>query len=355
MTYLHKVAQNFIIDSDIESVSALSSGHINDTFLVKTVSYKHFVLQKLNPSVFKNIEGLISNKVLVSEFLTKVDSPYQTVQFVNAKDKNFFYKDEFNDYWMLMNYIQNSLVYEVATNKIMVYEAGKLYGDFIHQCSYLDATKLIETLPDFHSMPFRFYQFETALKQATEETKNLSKEEIDFVLSSKEDMFQLSNLKSQNTFPLRVTHNDAKLSNILFDNNDKGFAIIDLDTVMPGIVAFDFGDSIRSICSTTKEDDANLKATQINLAFYEAYCMGFAEHTKHILTSNEIEYLPLGAKTITFMQGLRFLTDFLNGNIYYKTNYETHNLIRAKNQFKLVQSIQENFKSLKSIITEAFK
>lgn len=355
MTHARKVAQNFLIDSEIESVTTLRSGHINDTYLIKSDIGKQYVLQKLNSTVFKNIEGLISNKILVSEFLLKSDSPYETVQFVKTKDKNYYYRDEFKDYWMLMNYIRDSVVHEVAANKTMVYEAGKLYGDFIFRCSYLDAHKLIEILPDFHSIPFRYSQFETALKQASEETKNLADKEIEIVFLSKDEMFQLSNLKAQNTFPIRVTHNDAKLSNILFDKNNKGLAVIDLDTVMPGITAFDFGDSIRSICSITKEDDTNLEATKINLEFYEAYCMGFAEHTKHILTSKEIEYLPLGAKTITFIQGLRFLTDFLNGNIYYKTDYETHNLVRARNQFKLAKSIQANYKSLQNITAQAFK
>ncbi len=354
MSIEHKIVKYFKIDSDLESISQINSGHINDTYLVNSVSGDQYVLQKINKSIFKDIAGLIINKVLVSEHLTKSDSPYKTIQFVKSKDKDYYYKDEFNDFWMLMEYIQDSMVHEVATNKIMVYEAGKLYGDFINRCSYLDATNLIETLPDFHSMPYRYGQFEAALKGAKHDAKSLAKTDIEFVINSKKELHQLSDLITQNTFPIRVTHNDAKLSNILFDKNDNGLAVIDLDTVMPGIVAFDFGDSIRSICSTTKEDDTDLEATNINLEFYEAFCMGFSEHTKQFLTNKEIEYLPLGAKTITFIQGLRFLTDFLNGNPYYKTNYETHNLVRAKNQFKLVQSIQENYVTMNQITKKIF-
>ena len=354
MNHVLKVAHYFITESDVESFSILRSGHINDTFLIKTTTGKHFVLQKLNPVVFKHIEGLISNKVLVSEHLKKSGSPYKTVQFIKTKTKKFFYKDEFNEYWMLMNYIQDSRVHKFAANSEMVYEAGKLYGDFIKRCSSLDAHKLIEILPNFHSMPFRYDQFETALKQANEDTKNLAIEEIEFAKRLKEDMHQVSILKAKNTFPVRVTHNDAKLSNILFDKNDQGLAVIDLDTVMPGITAYDFGDSIRSICATTQEDESNLEATQIHMGFYKAFCEGFAENTRQSLTINEIESLPLGAKTITFTQGLRFLTDFLNGSIYYKTEYETHNLVRARNQFKLVESIQENYVTMEQLTKEIF-
>ena len=355
MTHVLKVAQSFLTESDVESFSVLRSGHINDTFLITTTSIRNYVLQRLNPLVFKNIEGLISNKVLVSEHLAKSGSPYKTVQFIKTKTKEFFYKDEFNEYWMLMDFIQDSRVHKVAANSKMVYEAGKLYGDFIKRCSSLDAHKLIEILPNFHSMPFRYDQFETALKQANENTKDLALIEIEFAKRLKKDMQQLSILKANNTLPVRVTHNDAKLSNILFDKNDQGLAVIDLDTVMPGIPAYDFGDSIRSICATTQEDDSNLEATRINMEFYKAFCEGFAEHTRQFLTTNEIESLPLGAKTITFIQGLRFLTDYLNGSIYYKTDYETHNLIRARNQFKLVESIQENYKTLQNITTQIFK
>lgn len=355
MTHVLKVAQRFITESDVVSFSVFRLGHINDTFLIKTTSNKHFVLQKLNPLAFRHIEGLIYNKILVSEHLVKSGSPYKTVQFIKSKTKEFFYRDEFNQYWMLMDYIQDTTVHKVAANSEMVYEAGKLYGDFIKRCSRLDAHKLIEILPNFHSTPYRYGQFETALKNAKEDTKLIAKDEIEFVLKLRKEMHELSKLKAQNKFPIRITHNDAKLSNILFDKNDQGLAVIDLDTVMPGITAYDFGDSIRSICATTQEDDSNLEATQIHMGFYKAFCEGFAEHTREFLTTNEIESLPLGAKTITFIQGLRFLTDFLNGSNYYKTDYETHNLIRARNQFKLVESIQHNYKSLQNITTQTFK
>ena len=354
MNNIHQIAHQFNIDSEVNQVSDLNSGFINDTYLVKTTSGSKYVLQRISTVVFKDVENVIRNKVLISEHLSKSQTNYKIVRFIKTHSDGAFFKDEDSNYWNLMTFIPDSITHDVATNSGLVEEAGKLYGDFIIQAADLDMDKLVETLPDFHSIPLRYQQFDEALKNTKEETKLNAKEDIDFVFNCRKEMHELSELKVQNKFPIRVTHNDAKLGNILFDKNDKGLAVIDLDTVMPGIVAFDFGDSIRSICTTTAEDDTNLEATKINLEFYEAFCKGFAATTKHILTPLEIKYLPLGAKTITFIMGLRILTDYLNNNVYYKVDYETHNLVRAKNQFKLVKSIQENYKTMQQITEKVF-
>ncbi|MBT8393549.1 MAG: phosphotransferase [Bacteroidia bacterium] len=355
MKSIHHLLNQFNIKSDVVHASELNSGFINDTYLVTTRSGSQYVLQRINSVVFKDVENVIANKVLISEHLHNSNSKYQTVRFIKTYEGVPFLKDKNSDYWNLMTFVSDSVTHEVATNSQLVEEAGKLYGDFMIQTANLDMDKLVETLPEFHSIPLRYKQFDEASKNATEEIKENAKDEIVFVLKCRDEMHELSILKDNNAFPIRVTHNDAKLSNILFDIKDKGVAVIDLDTVMPGIVAFDFGDSIRSICTTTTEDDTNLYATKINLIFYEAFCKGFASTTKHILTPLEIKYLPLGAKTITFIMGLRFLTDYLNGNIYYKVDYETHNLVRAKNQFKLVKSIQENYQTMQQITDKIFK
>jgi aminoglycoside phosphotransferase (APT) family kinase protein len=355
MTNLKHICKQFKIEPEIDSVSELNSGFINDTYLVKTNSNHKYVLQSISTVVFKDIESVIQNKVLISEHLSRSKSIYKAVRFIKTLSGTSYYKDKYSNYWNLMTYISGSVTHDVATNSQLVEEAGKLYGDFIIQAADLDIDKLVETLPDFHSIPLRYSQFDEALKNAKNEIKANAREEIEFIIKCREEMHELSKLKDGNKFPIRVTHNDAKLGNILFDKNGKGLAVIDLDTVMPGIVAFDFGDSIRSICTTTAEDDTNLEATRINLEFYKAFCKGFAATTKHILTPTEIKYLPLGAKTITFIMGLRILTDYLNGNVYYKVDYETHNLVRAKNQLKLVKSIQENYETMQQITETVFK
>ncbi|MCK5777096.1 MAG: aminoglycoside phosphotransferase family protein, partial [Bacteroidales bacterium] len=200
---------------------------------------------------------------------------------------------------------------------------------------------IYEIIKDFHKMSFRYKQFDEALKGASEERKETAAEWIQQVLESREEMQELERLNDSGDIPSRVTHNDTKLSNILFDKNDKALCIIDLDTLMPGIVHYDFGDSIRTICSAVSEDESDLDLVQFNLDYYKAYKKGFLIELGDIISKKEIELLPLAAKTITFIMGLRILTDYLNGDVYYNINYPEHNLHRASNQLTLVKRMAE--------------
>jgi len=342
---------NHFVDDDIKSIKRLNSGHINDTFLIKTNLKNQYVLQKFNSLAFKEVESVINNKIIVSEFLNanNMASHYKSLTFKISNSGKYFYKESNGNYWNMTSYIPDSVVHDFATNSKMVCEAGKLYGYFISQTALLSVAKLKITLPDFHNVPFRFIEFQNALLKASEETKKKAKDLIDFAFKFKTEMFKLSLLEAKKTFPIRITHNDAKLSNILFDKKFNGIAVIDLDTVMPGIMLHDFGDSIRSICANAPEDSQNYDALAINLDYYQAFCEGHAESTAGTLTIEEIKYLPLAAKTITFIMGLRLLTDYLNNNVYYKVDYQEHNLVRAKNQFKLVENIQLNIETITNI------
>jgi thiamine kinase-like enzyme len=352
--YIKIIGEKFTINSTIKSITPLTSGHINDTYLVVTQSNSKYVLQKINSNVFKNAEALITNKVLVSDHLQKASSDYEIVRLIKTLNDGYFIVDFNGQYWNMMTYIEDSVTHNLATSTKLVYYSGKLYGDFIVQTANMNASKLTEILPEFHSIPLRYSQFDTALSKGKFANKSIAKNEIEFILNSRNEMHALNTLIKNNSFPIRVTHNDAKLSNILFNKNDEGLAVIDLDTVMPGIVHFDFGDSVRSICSTATEDETNLHKVSLNLKYYEAFCQGFADSSKHLLTSLEIKYLPLGAKTITFIMGLRFLTDYLNNNSYYKVKYPLHNLDRAKNQFKLVDDIQQKYTEMEKITEGIF-
>ena len=219
--YSKHVCEQFNIDSEINLVAELKSGYINDTYLATTVSGTQYVLQRINTTVFKDVENLITNKVLISKHLSNSKTNYKTVRFIKTLDKKYFYKDTHSNYWNLMPFIPNSITHDVATNSRLVEEAGKLYGDFIIQSVDFDMEKLTETLPGFHSIPLRYQQFEEALKNAKEETKKSAKDEIEYIINCREEMHGLSQLKNNNELPIRVTHNDAKLSNILFDKNDK--------------------------------------------------------------------------------------------------------------------------------------
>ena len=345
---LEAIFNQFNHENDFDSYKELASGHINDTFLIIAKQKPFYVLQRINQNVFNDIPGLVQNKTQISQHLrsklshlNKEELSKRVLTFVKAKDEKTYFQDKDYNYWNLMVFIEGSQTFEIVEKDQIAYEAGKLIGNFLHLTSDFDTSKLIEVIPNFHSMSFRYQQFEAALTKASKERKDIVKKYISLVQQSKEEMQLLENLQKSGKIRIRVTHNDTKISNTLFAKDNKGLCVIDTDTVMPGIVHFDFGDAIRTICNTAAEDEKNLDLVNFNKAYYEAYKKGFLEEIGDSLTESEIAYLPLGAKTIMFIMALRFLTDYLNNNIYFKTRYNEHNLDRAKNQFKLMEMFTE--------------
>lgn len=350
---LKNVFSQFDDSSEIVSYEELASGHINDTYLIGTSNKKNYVLQRINQGVFKDVPGLINNKVAISKHiqgklshLPKNEMNRKVLTFIPTKTGAPFYFEKSGGYWNMMVYIADSVTYETVKNEEIAFEGGKLIGNFLNLTSDFDASQLIEVIPKFHDMSFRFSQFEESLERASKERIDRALPYIDLVWSLKEEMHILQNLKETGKIKLRVTHNDTKISNVLFDTNNKGLCVIDTDTVMQGIVHYDFGDAIRTICNTAAEDEKNLELVNFNLAYYKSYVKGFLEEMKSALSTIEIKYLPLGAKTMIFIMAIRFLTDFLNGDIYYKIDYPEHNLDRSKNQFKLIESLSEKFEDM---------
>jgi len=331
--------------SKLVSFKELASGHINDTFLIETEEEPFFILQRINHDVFKDVPGLISNKVSVSKHLQdklshlpEKELKRRVLTFIPTKSGDYYYKDEVGNFWNVMVYIKDSVTYEIVTDKKVAYEGGKLSGDFLNLTSDFDASTLTEVIPQFHNMSFRYAQFKSAIQSAPKERLFKASEYIDKALDLEDEMLVLQKLKYSGEIKTRVTHNDTKISNTLFDTNNKGLCVIDTDTVMPGIVHYDFGDAIRTICNTAAEDETNLDLVNFNVEFYNAYKQGSLEEVESALSDKEIETLPLAAKSMIFIMALRFLTDFLNNDVYYKTKYPEHNLDRAKNQFKLLDS-----------------
>ncbi|ALJ05944.1 phosphotransferase [Pseudalgibacter alginicilyticus] len=347
---LKNIFEKFEHGSEFYAFKELASGHINDTYLILTKKKPYFVLQRINHGVFKDVPGLINNKVLISQHIKsklknqlKKDLDKHVLTFAKTKQDNAYFKDELGNYWNLMYFIDESLTFETVKDEEVAYEGGKLFGEFLNLTDDFDAKKLIEVIPNFHDMSFRYSQFQLALQSSSKERLLQAAECIDFVTELKEEMHILQNLKESGEIKLRVTHNDTKISNALFTKDNKGLCVIDTDTVMPGIVHYDFGDAIRTICNTAAEDEINLDLVEFNLVYYKAYTKGFLEKIKDSLTPLEIKYLPLGAKTMIFIMALRFLTDYLNNDIYYKIKYPEHNLNRAKNQFKLIHSFAKKY------------
>jgi Ser/Thr protein kinase RdoA (MazF antagonist) len=350
---LKLVFEQFEQDGAFYSFKELASGHINDTYLIITKEKPYFVLQRINHDVFKDVPGLIENKVSISfhireklKHLPKEQLDRSVLAFVKTKKGISYHKDEAGNYWNLMYFIDDSLTFETVTDEEIAYEGGKLFGEFLNLTSDFDASKLTEVIPKFHDMSFRYSQFQSALKSVSKERLFKAKSYIDRVIALKEEMHILQNLKESGDIKLRVTHNDTKISNALFTEDNKGLCVIDTDTIMPGIIHYDFGDAIRTICNTAAEDETDLDLVEFNVAYYKAYTKGFLEKIASSLTPLELKYLPLAAKTMIFIMALRFLTDYMNDDVYYKIKYPEHNLDRAKNQFKLIESLTKKYDDL---------
>jgi len=345
---LKSIFNEFDHKSNYVSHSELNSGHINDTFLVKTDGTKNYILQRINHTVFKNVPGLVNNKVLTSlhlkskyPTLSEEELSKKVLSFVKSKSTDFYYVKKGGAYWNVMIFIENSITHEIVKNQEIAYEGGKLLGEFLNNTADFDSSQLIDVIPYFHDMSFRFKQYASSIQSAPKNRLQKAEKYISIVSELKEEMHILQNLKEAGEIPTRVTHNDTKISNSLFDKNNKGICMIDTDTVMPGIIHYDFGDAIRTICNTAAEDETDLSKVEFNLEYYKAYEKGFLEKSKDSISAMGIKQLPLAAKTMIFIMALRFLTDYLNNDIYYKTNYSDHNLDRAKNQFKLIESFSE--------------
>jgi len=352
---LARIFNEFQVVSAFENYQELNSGHINDTYLIQTDSKPNYVLQRINGNVFSDAGELVVNKVLVSDFLQAKykDLPFEEVSkkvlcFVKTKDNAFFYTDEDQHIWNLSVFIEDSVTYLKTPDAKIAFEAGKATGLFLENTTDFDVASLTEILPDFHAITHRYLQFKEALKNATHSKIAETQELINFVEKHVEEMQQIDNAIENGKIPLRLTHSDTKISNILFSEK-KALCLIDTDTVMKGAIHFDYGDAIRTICNTTDEDEKNLDLVDFNLSFFKSYTKGFFQELKNI-SKEEKEFLPLSIKMMPFIMGVRFLTDFLNGNVYYKISYENHNLDRAKNQFAYIESINKKYTDVTGII-----
>ena len=351
---LKYVFDKFDHNGQFESFQKLPSGHINDTYLIKTKVKPNFILQRINNIAFLDASGMINNKIKISRhiqqklnYLSEDEIKRRVLTFIKTKVGGECFKDNNGFFWNMTVYIEDSKTFEVVDREDIAYEAGKLFGDFLKYTEDFNVSHLIEVIPNFHRMSYRYSLFQKAIFNSPKDKLELASPYIEIVNELKDEMHILENLTKMSLFKIRVTHNDTKISNALFDKDNKGLCVIDTDTVMPGIVLFDFGDSIRTICNTAAEDETNLDKVNFNVKYYNAYKKGFLEVLGNSLTEIEINYLPLGVKTTIFIMALRFLTDYLMGDIYYKTEYPEHNLHRAINQFKLIESFTENMKLTK--------
>ncbi|UJF18493.1 phosphotransferase [Vibrio sp. SS-MA-C1-2] len=361
MKNLVHTAKQFLPDSDILSIEPFGTGHINDTFqvMIKDES-DSFILQRINHHIFPNVPKLMDNIGKVTNHLRNKfhhlpnkDPKKNTLTFIPCLTDALYYQDVHGDYWRMMETISPATSYDKVDTQAQAFQAAVGIGEFQALLSDFNGDALYEVIPDFHNMTTRLNTFYQVIEKNPVNRVELAKEMIEFVELRAELMQTLVHLGDKNQLPIRVTHNDTKINNVLLDQEDNALCVIDLDTVMPGFVHYDFGDAIRTSTNTGAEDDSNLDNVEMDIDLFRAYTEGFLSQTVEILTPIEIEYLPLSAKIMTFIIGLRFLTDYLDGDNYFKVHHEHHNLQRAKAQFKLVQSMERQFDDMKDIVTKA--
>ena len=342
------VADRFALVGEVLSICPYGEGHINVTYLV-TTDKKRYIMQKMNTNVFPDSVGLMRNICAVTAHLKA--RGVETLGVVPTKEGEPFLRAEAN--WRVYDFIEGTVSYQTAKNAEVFLNSGRAFGEFQNYLAEFDASVLTEVIPHFHDTPKRFRDFKAALEADRAGRAKNCRGEIEFVLSHENTYGIAMEALASGALPLRVTHNDTKLNNILMDaKTDRARAVIDLDTIMPGSMIFDFGDSIRFGASTAAEDEKDLSKVHFSLELFRAYAEGFCSAVKESITPKEAELLPYGAYLMTIECGMRFLADYLAGDVYFATKYEEHNLVRARTQIKLADEMERSFPAMKEIVSD---
>lgn len=341
----------FDVSEKVVSCEPYGNGHINSTFLVLTESGKRYILQALNTNVFKKPDEVMSNIIKVTEHLAARESDSRKVMpVIKLRDGGLVYKDG-DKAWRMLGFVDGSICLEAPESDADFYESAVAFGNFQRMLGDFDASQLYETIPDFHNTEKRYEAFAGAVENDICGRANDVQSEIEFAKARKSFCSVLLDANRKGILPLRVTHNDTKINNVLLDaKTRKALCVIDLDTIMPGFSVTDFGDSIRFGASTAAEDEKDLSKVNLDLGLYETYAKGFINGCGNALGKDEIMLFPEGAKMMTLECGMRFLTDYLSGDTYFKTAYEGHNLDRCRTQFKLVTEMEKHWDEMKSIV-----
>ena len=354
---MEHIYSRFQLDGLVISCTRYGSGHINETYLVVTSRPHLYVLQKLSTQAFKNIPGLMANIIAVTQYLSKQNSdPRSALQLVPTVDGELYLATAEGEYWRTYEFVLDSLCLDKPETADDLYQSGVAFGTFQNQLADFPAETLSETIPHFHDTPDRFRLFHEAIENNKAGRLENVKAEVERYLSHEHESGMLMDLCRSGELPLRVTHNDTKLNNVMLDAATRTpLCVIDLDTVMPGLAANDFGDTIRFGASTAAEDEKDLSKVSMSIELFRAYAAGFLEACGKRLTAKEIETLPWGAKLMTLECGVRFLTDYLNGDTYFRVKYPEHNLDRCRTQITLVEDMERKWDEMNMIISELSK
>lgn len=358
---VYEIAKGFSFEGELVEAKPWGNGHINSTFLLTyqtgVSDELKVILQMMNKNVFPKPVELMENVMAVTKFLHEKieaaggDPMRETLNVIPAKDGKPYYIDDEGEYWRAYVYITEATSFDAPETVEDFYESAYSFGKFQSMLSDYPAETLHETIEKFHDTRNRFANFKKALEADVMGRASEVQEEIKFVLEREADASVFVDLIEKGEIPIRVTHNDTKLNNIMMDNaTRKGICVVDLDTVMPGLAMYDFGDSIRSGASTGAEDEKDLSKISCDMQLFEVYTKGFIAGCEGKLTKKEIELLPMGAKLMTYECGVRFLTDYLQGDVYFKIHRPEHNLDRARTQFKLVADMEAKWETMQTIV-----
>ena len=343
---LEKVLAQYGIDASKVEVKPHGSGLINNTW--KVCSQPEYILQKINQQVFKIPEHIAENIALIGEFLQKTHPDYLFVSPVKTHDgKEMVVMD--NGYFRLSPYVSGSHTIDVADNPQQAFEAAKQFGLFTRKLSDFPAKSLKTTIPGFHDLALRYRQFDEACKQASPERLNIAADAISFIRKHEDIVAQFNAIPNIAGFKLRVTHHDTKISNVLFDAREKGLCVIDLDTVMPGYFLSDVGDMMRTYLSAVSEEETDFSKINVREEYFNAILQGYLQEMSGELSEVEMNHFVYAGKMIIYMQAVRFLTDYLNNDIYYGAAYELHNFNRGVNQITLLQRLMDKEKEFSNL------
>lgn len=356
------ILSHFCVQGELISSCQYGNGHINTTrhiVIDDNGANREYILQEINTNVFRDLDALMDNYMGVTRFLRRKiqmlggDPDRETLNIIVTNDGKSYYRDENGKCWRLMLFVEESICYEKVEKKEQFYESARAFGNFQRLLADFPADSLHEIIPNFHNTPERLRLFREAVRSDVCGRASEVADEINFVLAREKFAYTLENARAAGDLPIKVTHNDTKLNNILFDiKTGKPICVIDLDTIMPGYSVNDFGDSVRFGATTAAEDEVDLSKVNFDISLYELYVKGFIEGAAGGLTESETRLMPIGAMMMTYECGMRFLTDYLQGDTYFRTSRPRHNLDRARNQFKLLEDMEQNLDRMKEIVNK---
>jgi Ser/Thr protein kinase RdoA (MazF antagonist) len=355
------IVPHFCFEGEFIRAEPHGFGHINDTYAAyfRRASGKvhRHLMQCINRYVFRDIEGLMQNIAAVTTHLhDKIvaaggNPDRETLTLIPTTEAKTFYETPGGDFWRAYMFIEGARTYEAVESLEHIYSAGRAFGNFQKLLADFPAEQLVETIPGFHHTKRRFDAFVQAVERDIKNRAHTVRPEIEFVERRVKDTSVLLDLLEQGILPSRVTHNDTKFNNVMIDDESgEGVCVVDLDTVMPGLSLYDFGDAVRYAANPAAEDERDLSKVCIDLEIYEYFARGFLDSARSFLTPKEVDHLPFSAKLMTLECGMRFLTDYLDGDFYFKTHRENHNLDRCRTQFKMVEDMEARFDQMEQIV-----